>query len=144
MTSEAPAQSQRYWPLGFLADGTRVLVVVCALALGTVGSFGAGFGIMTDCTNNYSCTETGCDPCAAASRWITIGAVVQGLVLLAGIALLLPPAKRLTRAVLASGAALLLAASIGGFAATTHAASNAYCQPGETDAGPGEDYCDVD
>jgi len=36
------------------------------LFLGTAGFLAVGFGTMTDCTNNYSCTSSGCPPCDQA------------------------------------------------------------------------------
>jgi hypothetical protein len=53
------------------------------LFLATVGSV----GVMTNCTTTHSCTATGCAPCETASAWLTAGWVGQGVLLLAGIAL---------------------------------------------------------
>ncbi len=41
--------------------------------LATIGSFGVGFGVMTSCTNTYSCTSTGCAPCGTTNAWLTAG-----------------------------------------------------------------------
>ena len=61
------------------------LVVIAVLA--TIGSFGVGFGIMTGCTNEYSCTVTDCAPCATTSGWLTAGWIGQGVLLLAWVVL---------------------------------------------------------
>ncbi|RBY92351.1 hypothetical protein DQ244_08790 [Blastococcus sp. TBT05-19] len=64
------------------------------LLLATFGSFGAGFGIMTDCTNTFSCTVTSCSPCATADGWLTGGWIAQGVLLLAGVVLAVLSARR--------------------------------------------------
>ena len=57
------------------------------LFLATIGSSGVGFGVMTNCTNSYSCTSTGCEPCATTSAWLTAGWIGQGVLLLVAVAL---------------------------------------------------------
>jgi hypothetical protein len=57
------------------------------LFLATIGSSGVGFGVMTNCTDTYSCTVAGCAPCATTSAWLTAGWIGQGLLLLAGVVL---------------------------------------------------------
>lgn len=54
------------------------------LFLATIGSFGVGFGVMTNCTNTYNCTAAGCAPCETTSAWLTAGRLGQGGLLLAG------------------------------------------------------------
>jgi hypothetical protein len=66
----------RTWPMAVS------LVVVFLLA--TLGSFGAVFGVMTDCTNTYNCTSDGCSPCRTASEWLYRGWAAQGVLLLVG------------------------------------------------------------
>ena len=65
-----------------------VLGIVMSMLLGTLGWFAVGFGIMTDCTNNYSCTETGCAPCDTTATWINAGGIIQLGLAVAGVALL--------------------------------------------------------
>ena len=67
------------WPLA--------LAVVVPLALGTTVVFGAGFGILSACTDTYSCTTTGCAPCRPAGTWLNAGWAVQGVLLVAGLVL---------------------------------------------------------
>ena len=55
--------------------------------LATIGSFGVGFGVMTSCTNTYSCTSTGCAPCATTETWLVSGWIGQGLLLAGGVVL---------------------------------------------------------
>jgi hypothetical protein len=57
------------------------------LFLATVGSIGVGFGVMTNCTDTYGCTAARCVPCETKSTWLTAGWIGQGVLLLAGIAL---------------------------------------------------------
>ncbi|TQN35714.1 hypothetical protein FHU33_4943 [Blastococcus colisei] len=58
--------------------------LAAVLVLATVGSFGVGVGVMTSCTNTYSCTSTGCSPCATTNAWLTAGWTGQGVLLLVG------------------------------------------------------------
>jgi hypothetical protein len=57
------------------------------LVLATFGSFGAGFGLMTACTNAYNCTITDCDPCSARNTWLEVGWAAQGVLLALGVVL---------------------------------------------------------
>ena len=47
--------------------------LVVVLFLATLSSFAATFGVMTNCTDTYSCTITSCGPCSAASTWLNVG-----------------------------------------------------------------------
>src|SRR3954469_8498520 len=64
-----------------------VLAVLVPLLLGTAVVFGVGFGVMTACTDTYSCTATGCAPCRSASSWLNGGWAAQGVLLIAALAL---------------------------------------------------------
>lgn len=77
------------------------------LLLATIGSFAVGFGVMTSCTNTYSCTPTGCPPCRTTSAWLTTGWIGQGLLLLTGAALAVPAARRVHLQAVRLAAALL-------------------------------------
>jgi hypothetical protein len=88
------------------------------LLLGTLGSFGVGFGLMTRCTDTYSCTATGCPPCATTNAWLTAGWAGQGLLLLIGLVLAVlasrhvrPPAVRVAALLLAPVSIALLVAT---------------------------------
>ena len=96
------------------------------LALATVTSFGAAFGVMTDCTNEFSCTSTGCAPCATTNTWLTAGWIGQAALLLAGVVMAVLAARRVRlRAV--RGAALLLGpVALALFVATTAVAMGSY------------------
>jgi hypothetical protein len=61
------------------------LAVVALLA--TVGGFGVRFGVMSACTDSYSCTSASCRPCAAAGAWSTVGWGAQGVLLLVALTL---------------------------------------------------------
>jgi hypothetical protein len=75
-----PVRPRTVWrPLG--------VALAVVLFLATVGSPGVGFGVMTNCTNTYSCTSTGCEPCATTSAWLTAGWIGQGVLLLVAVAL---------------------------------------------------------
>ena len=63
MTAPGHSPPVRPWTV-WTPLGVALAVV---LFLATVGSFGIGFGVMTNCTNTYSCTSTGCEPCATTS-----------------------------------------------------------------------------
>ncbi len=78
------------WPAGLSLGLTAGL----ALGLGTIGYFMVGFGLLTDCTNAYDCTETTCLPCRPAQTWLSVGAAGQGGLLLTAIALLVVAAVR--------------------------------------------------
>ena len=70
-----------------------LLAVLVPLVLGTVVVFGAGFGILSACTDTYSCTTTGCAPCRPASTWLNGGWAVQGVLLGAGLVLAVLPRR---------------------------------------------------
>lgn len=77
------------------------------LLLATIGSFAVGFGLMTSCTNTYSCTSSGCPPCATTSAWLTAGWIGQGVLLLVGVGLSVLAARRIrVRAVRAAALGL--------------------------------------
>lgn len=118
-----------------LAIGTCVL-------LGTLGWFVVGFGTMTDCTTNYSCTETGCAPCASAARWINVGGLAQLGLAGAGIAALVRGLRRRRPATLLLGGATILAMSVLTALGTTWLAQESYCQPGTP--GYARSYCAVE
>jgi hypothetical protein len=118
---------------GNLASGAaRLLTVVATLLLATIGSFMIGFGMMTDCTNNYSCDTTGCAPCEATTRWLNAGWVAQAVLFAASVALLFPVMRRYRWSTVTGAALAILTASVATFVGTTWAADRSYCQPGDT------------
>lgn len=127
-----------------LATVSRALALAVTLVLATYGSFVLGFGVINECTNVYYCSSSWCDPCAAANVWLTTGWIVQGLLLVAAFALLLPWARRLRRATALGLGLATTVVSILAFAGTAWAADQSYCQPGGPPAVTGEpNLCDV-
>ena len=110
MTAPPPSAAVR------TALGVSLAVV---LFLATLGSVGAGFGVMTDCTNAYDCTVTGCAPCRAANSWLTAGWLAQGGLLLAGVVLAVLAARRRRLRAVRLGALLLGPSSVALFVVTT-------------------------
>ncbi|WP_243058478.1 hypothetical protein [Nocardioides sp. SR21] len=113
---------------------------VCML-LGSLGWFAVGFGMMTDCTNNYSCTETGCPPCGTTERWINAGGITQWILAGAGVVVLVLGARSGRAATLIGGGAVLLVVSTLTIVGTTWRASESFCQPGTR--GYDTSYCSI-
>ena len=69
-----------------------VALVTLALAvtfvLGTVGWFGAAFGIGSNCTDEFSCGSGTCAPCARAHVWVTTGGIGQWVLAAAAVTIL--------------------------------------------------------
>ena len=103
--------------------------------------FVVGFGVMTDCTNNYSCSTTSCSPCATTELWINAGALAQQLLAAAGIVVLVRGLRTSQIGLLASSGVVLLVSSPLIIFGTTWLAQGSYCQPGS----PGYvSYCSTD
>jgi hypothetical protein len=109
------------------------VAICCCVLLGTVGWFAVGFGTMTDCTNNYSCSTQSCQPCAGAGRWINAGGIAQWLLAGLGVSLLIRGVHDARVSRLMVGAAVILAASVITAVGTSWRASESYCQPGRAD-----------
>jgi len=118
-----------------------VATAICLL-FGTIGWFVVGFGVMTDCTNNYSCSTTSCSPCATTELWINAGALAQQLLAAAGIVVLVRGLRTSQIGLLASSGVFLLVSSPLIILGTTWLAQGSYCQPGS----PGyvSSYCSTD
>jgi hypothetical protein len=115
MTAPGRPAAVRPWSV-WTPLGVSVAVV---LFLATIGSFGVGFGVMTNCTNTYSCTAAGCAPCETTSAWLTTGWIGQGVLLFAGIALVVLAALRRGLRAVRLGALLLGPLSVALIVATT-------------------------
>jgi hypothetical protein len=115
-----------------------VAIGICLL-FGTIGWFAVGFAVMTDCTNNYSCSATSCSPCATTGLWINAGALAQQLLAAAGVAVLIRGLRTRQSGQLASSGALLLVSSVLIIVGTTWQAQGSYCQPGSP--GYRSSYC---
>ena len=85
----------------------------------TVGSLGVCFGVMTGCTNTYSCTSTGCEPCATTSAWLTAGWIGQGVLLLATVVLVVLAARHRWLHAVRAAALVLTALSVALIVVTT-------------------------
>ena len=110
--------------------------------LATAGSFVLGFGVMTGCTNAYSCSTSGCGPCSLTSSLLVGGWVLQGVLLVVALALLLPGVvRRLSSRRLVALALLVPLVSVLAFAGVSWAAERSYCRP-DQDPGDRGDYCD--
>ena len=110
--------------------------------LATVGSFALGFGVMTGCTNSYSCSTSGCGPCSAASALLLGGWVLQGALFVLAVALLVPLVRRrFRRSTLVVLALVVPLVSVVAFAGVAWAAERSYCRPGQSSEGH-HDYCD--
>lgn len=119
-----------------------LVAIATCLLLGTFGWFAVGFTTMTDCTNNYSCSQTGCKPCVTTSRWITGGAAAQWLLAATGVAVLIRGTRVKQPTYLEIGGAVLLAVSAMVFVGTTWRAQESYCQPGSS--GYNRSYCSIE
>ena len=91
------------------------------------GSLAVGMGVMTDCTNTYSCGPTNCGPCLAPNLLLVGGWAVQVVLFLAASALCLPPvARRLRPSTLATCALAVAVVAIMVFAGVSWAADRSY------------------
>jgi hypothetical protein len=118
-----------------------VAIGTCLL-FGTIGWFAVGFGVMTDCTDNYSCSPTGCSPCATTALWINVGGLAQLLLAVAGVGVLVRGLRTKQSGRLAVGGLVLLMSSVLIVVGTTWRAQGSYCQPGSPDYR--SSYCSTD
>ena len=84
MTPPSPVADQP--PPATVRRSARLALGV-SLLLATFGGFGLAFGVMTACTNDYSCTVTACAPCATANSWVTAHWAAQVVLLGAAVVL---------------------------------------------------------
>ena len=108
------------------AQAPLIVSLAVVLGLATFGGFAAGFGVMTDCTNTYSCTVTDCRPCQAADTWLDVGWIAQGVLLLVGAVLAVLGGRRIQPRAVRLGALALGAVSVTLFAATTFLAVRSF------------------
>ena len=121
MTAPGHCPPVRPWTV-WTPLGVALAVV---LFLATVGSLGVGFGVMTNCTNTYSCTSTGCEPCATTSAWLTAGWIGQGVLLLVAVALVVLAVRRRPSAAVRATALVLTPLSVAVVVVTTALATTA-------------------
>jgi hypothetical protein len=103
---------------------TISLAVVLVLA--TFVGFGTRFGVMQSCTDTFSCTITGCRPCATTATWLDAGWLAQGVLLLVGAVLTVLALRGVWPRAVRRAAWLLGPASIGLMIATTVLAVRSY------------------
>lgn len=115
MTAPGHRPAVRPWTV-WTPLGVALAVV---LFLATIGSVAVGFGVMTDCTNVYSCTSSGCAPCATTNAWLTAGWIGQGVLLLVALVLVVLAARRRRLPAVRAAALALTPLSIGLVVATT-------------------------
>jgi hypothetical protein len=118
-----------------------VAIEIC-LMLGTIGWFAVGFGVLTDCTDNYDCSTGACGSCGTTAFWINAGALAQQLLAAAGVAVLIRGLRTRQAGRLASSGAVLLVSSMLIIVGTTRLAESSYCQPGSP--GYRDSYCSTD
>jgi len=70
------------------------LALVEAVALGAVGWWAVGFGVGSNCTDDFSCGSTSCAPCASFNAWWVAGGIGQWVLAVAGLALLVLGLRR--------------------------------------------------
>jgi len=126
---------------GFAVALVAVAIAICLL-FGTIGWFAVGFGVMTDCTNNYSSSATSGSPCATTGLWINAGGLAQLLLAAAGVGVLFRGLRTKESGRLASAGAVLVASSVLVVVGTTWLAEASYCQPGNP--GYRDSYCSTD
>ncbi len=120
------------------------LAVVVTLLAATLVSVGLGFGILTECTNNYGCSETDCAPCATAGTWLKVGWGVQGALFIAAIVLTVTGARGRRPGATAAAALVVCAASVAAVVATSAGATASYCNDDTSAGGGAHNLCDVD
>jgi hypothetical protein len=110
------------------APGWTPLTVSLSIVLlvATLGSFAVGFGVMTACTNDFSCTSTGCAPCAATGDWLSLGWIGQGVLVVAGLLLAVLTSRGIRLRAVRRLALVLGPASVALIVATTALAVGSY------------------
>jgi hypothetical protein len=103
-----------------------IVAIAVIVLVGTVGSFAVGFGVLTDCTNLYSCTRTACGPCRPAGEWLTTGWAAQGVLLLGGLVLVVLARRGVRPRVVRAAALALTVLSIAVLVTTTVLARQSY------------------
>jgi hypothetical protein len=103
------------------------LALCCTFVLATIGSAAAGFGVLTNCTDDFDCGASSCGPCRTASGWLIGGGVGQGVLFLAAATLIWVAVKRPARmSTYVTIAATILVLSPILIIVTTFVANNSY------------------
>jgi hypothetical protein len=124
--NNASGSGRGVWPRWVLNLVGYVSLAV-AFALGTLGWFGAAFGIGSNCTDKFSCGSSSCRPCATSHAWVLAGGIGQWVLLVAIVVILVLSLRRpdwRRAATIAAAAAILL--SIAWYAKYTAIAEHAY------------------
>ena len=92
----APGAGGGDWaPWTIVLPGTVALAE--AVVLGTFGWWGVGFGVGSNCTDDFSCGSTSCAPCASFNAWWIAGGIGQWALAVAALALLVLGLRRPAR-----------------------------------------------
>jgi hypothetical protein len=88
-----PGGGGRVWaPWTVVLPGTMAVTV--AVALGTVGWWGVGFGVGSTCTDDFSCGSTSCVPCASFNAWWVAGGIGQWVLVVVAVVMLVLGLRR--------------------------------------------------
>jgi hypothetical protein len=103
------------------------LTGLVAFLLGTIGWLGVGFGVGSNCTDDFSCGSGSCAPCAAEHGWIITGGIGQWvLAVAAGVLLALGLRRPRWRRAAALASMALLPLSVAWITATTVLAEHSF------------------
>lgn len=80
----------RPWTIAVPATTAGVVTVV----LGSLGWMGVGIGVVSPCTDRFSCTSGTCAPCLQAGIWVTAGGAAQWALAVAALVLLVLGLRR--------------------------------------------------
>jgi hypothetical protein len=121
-----PDPGRRVWPAWTVAVSAAVAGLLAVL-LGTIGWFGVGFGVGSNCTDKFSCGSGSCAPCAVAHGWIIAGGVGQWVLVAVVVALLVLGLRRPRwRRAAALASVALLPLSVAWITATTVVAEHSF------------------
>lgn len=106
------------------ARSTWLLPVLATLGMATLGSLEVGLSILSACAETRGCAGPDCAPCAPAERWVTAGALLQGLLLALSVAMLVRGGRSPRTDVIAALLVTFVAAAA--FAGTSVVADSAW------------------
>lgn len=98
-----------------------------AALLGSLGFFVVGFGVGSNCTDQFDCGRDTCAPCASSFSWINAGAIGQWALVVAVIVLLIVGLRRpFLRRIMAIGLWGVVPVSWGWIAVSTAVAQRSF------------------
>lgn len=117
---------RKAWPV-WTVRIPAILGGLVAAFLGSIGWLGTGFGVITSCTDHFSCVIDTCAPCAAANHWIDAGGIGQWiLVVAAGVLLVLGEKRPYWRSPLVVASVFILPSSIAWISISTGQAMHSF------------------